>query len=301
MHSDKIPYAKELFMAFLGFSLWNIADAFIRSLNDYPTVLISCMASWTSTILLLCLSPYLGGVRDTLLRPQLKLRFFRGMVLACCNFSVYIALAHLDLATTYAVIFAAPFIAKVLSVLLTGENIRLHSWLITLLGFIGVLIVLRPGTAPFDIGFAAALFAAFFFALGFVLTRYIKAENQTMLSMGIFQYSIVAVLALIPALHAYNTMPPNMNIGLLQIISILCISSSGITGSILVSRAYSGAPTQVVAPVHYVQIIWGALLSAVFFSEYPDQWTIIGAAVIVISGILLIRHTRPIAEVNLEP
>ena len=295
MNTIKTPYAKEMFMAFAGFSLFSIADTFIRSLNEYPTLVVICLAYSMTTLFLLLLSPFLGGLRNTLTQPQLKLRFLRGIVLACCYFLVYVALSNLDLTTTYALIFAGPFIAKILSIVINGENIRLRSWIITGFGFIGVLIVLRPGMVPMNIGALAAIGAAFFFGLGFVLTRYIRPENQTLLSMALFQYAIIAVCCAIPGWYTYQAMPPELNLGVQQWLSFLCINITGISGTILVSKAYGDAPTQIVAPIHYIQILWGALFSALFFSEYPDEWTIVGAVIIVFSGIALIKFSRPVA------
>ncbi len=292
MNAQKIPYAKEMFMAFLGFSLWTVADTFIRSLNEFPSLLISCIASVTSVTFMCLLSKQLGGLSETFRRPQLKLRLFRGFVISFAHVCAYITFHNLDLATGYALIFAAPFIAKILSIFITGEKIRLRSWAITFLGFIGVMIVLRPGFVEMNIGFISALALAFFFAWGYVLTRYINQDNQTFLSMALFQYAFVAIYLFIPAVYLYINMDQSFEFK--HILSILAINFSGFTGTILVSRAYSGAPTQVVAPIHYVQILWGALFSAIFFSEYPDEWTIIGASVITFSGLLLIKFTRPV-------
>ena len=293
MSKQTIPYGKEIFMAFTGFSLWTVTDTFIRALSDFPTLLISCIASIISVCFMCALSPYLGGLKDTFTRPQLKLRLFRGFIISFAHVCAYITFHNLDLTTGYALIFAAPFVAKILSVIITGEKIRPRSWAITTLGFIGVLIVLRPGFIEMNIGFISALVLAFCFGWGYVLTKYIDQESQTFLSLGLFQYMFVAIYLAIPAIHAFLNMEQVFE--LKHIISIICLSLSGFSGTILISAAYKTGPTQIIAPIHYVQILWGALFSAIFFGEYPDQWTIVGASVIVLSGILLIKYTRPIA------
>ncbi len=289
---DKAVYLKEMLMALAGFSLWTVSDAAVRYLKDYPTIFVACIGSCLSVVLLCLCARFLGGFRETLTRPQLKLRLLRGVLLSgsgVCSFYVF---ANLDLATAYAIIFVAPLLAKILSVFITGENIRPRSWAITLLGFAGVLIVIRPGMIPINAGTAAALILSLFFALGYVMSRYIEDKNQTLLSMAFFQYLFVSCATAIPAYWEYQSM--EIVLSAYDYVAFLVISLAAISGSILVAKAFSVAPTQVIAPIHYVQIIWGVLLSALLFHEMPDVYTIVGGAVITLAGLLLIKFSRPI-------
>ena len=79
---------------------------------------------------------------------------------------------------------------------------------------------------------------------------------------------------------------------MIEIILGMCVGAFGFLGALLVSNAYASAPTAYVAPVHYIQIIWGVILGAVLFSEYPDIYTIIGGSIIVGAGLLLIKYSR---------
>lgn len=288
-------YTKEIYMALFGFSLWSVSDAFVRTLSTYPTVLVAWTCAIISTLIMCAFASHLGGFRDTFYKPQLKLRLFRGGLLACSNLCAFVVFTHLDLATAYALIFAAPFFAKILSIFFTGENIRLRSWLITLFGFSGVLVVLRPGYLPMSFGVIAALVLAFLFALGYALTRYIKSENQTFLSMGFFQYALVAVCLCFPAYHTFSTLDQTVAFDFYFFAPVFCIAAFGVVGSVFVAQGYNNAPTALIAPIHYVQILWGILFGALFFGEYPDSWTLLGASIIVTSGLLLIKYTRPVA------
>ncbi len=145
---------------------------------------------------------------------------------------------------------------------------------------------------PINLGAISALILAFLFALGYVMSRYIKDENQTLLSMAIFQYLFVTLATAYPAYTAYQGM--QIGFSLYEYSALFIISAAAISGSILVAKAFSIAPTQVIAPVHYIQILWGTLLSAFLFSEMPDQWTFIGGGVITLSGLLLIKFSRPV-------
>lgn len=288
--SREKPHITAALMAFTGFSMWSISDAAVRFLQDFPVTVIAFWGSFLSMTMLLVCSKRLGGLKATFTMPQLKLRAVRGVLLAGSGLCSYYAFTQLDLATAYAIIFFAPLLAKVMSVFVTGENIRLRSWAITLLGFIGVLIVVRPGMVPINTGTIAALLLALMFSAGYVLSRYIKDENQTLLSMALFQYVILTVATAVPAYMAYQDMAVSFT--MTDIFALIVISAPAVGGSILVAKAFSVAPTQIIAPIHYVQILWGTILGAVLFSEYPDLWTIIGGGVICVAGLLLIRFSR---------
>ncbi len=285
-------YLKEILMAFTGFSLWTFSDVCVRYLSNYPTVLIAFLSSLLSVVIFCILSPHLGGFKATFTKPQLKLRIFRGLLISVSGFLSFVAFTNLDLTKAYALIFISPFIVKILSVIIMGEKISLKAWLVTTLGFSGVLVILRPGLIPIDIGSAAALGLAAFFSIGYVLTRYIDDENQTLLSMAFFQYLFLCLGMAVPAFYAYQEMGADLSFGAIHYVLFPFMSLAAISGSIIVAKAFSTAPSAVIAPIHYVQILWGAALSALIFNEYPDIWTIIGGAVIVVAGIIFIHLNR---------
>lgn len=290
--NGKTPYSVEMIMAFTGFSLWTFGDASIRFLKDYPTELVAFLSASVALSLLLLFSKRLGGLRETFTRPQLKLRAFRGAILACSGICAFFTFTHLDMTKAYAIIFAAPLLAKILSVFINKESIRLRSWAITMLGFLGVIIVMRPGFIPIGIGSIAALALAIFFSLGYVMARYIDDENQTLLSMAIFNYIFMVIFTAGPAYLAYQEL--ELSFSFAQYFALFTIGTCAISGAVLVAKAFSVAPTQVIAPIHYVQILWGVMFSALLFHEMPDFWTFVGGGVITLSGLMLIRFSRPV-------
>lgn len=274
--------------AFLGFTLWAWGDAIVRYLREYPVEVIVVFSNGGCLVLLSIFSKYLGGFKKTFTQPKLKMRLARGACLSLSNLFGFVAFMNLDLATAYALIFCAPFMAKIFSVILMREQISLRSWIITIIGFIGVLIVVRPGMIPLNIGTAAALGLTVFFSFGYVLGRYIGPENQTLLSMTFFQFFIMFCIMLWPVFSIWD----QLEISLLDLVLFGSMSVFFVMGSLLVSHAYAHAPAAYIAPVHYLQIIWGAVLGAVLFGEYPDGWTIAGGSIIVFAGLLLIKYSR---------
>lgn len=206
-------YVLPMAMAFAGFTMWTVSDAIIRYLNDYPITLITFLGSAMALVFTCFFAPWIGGFKKTFTDPKLGLRMLRGLFLTISGFLSYIAFSNLELPTAYAFIFVAPFIAKIFSIFLTGENIRPRSWAITALGFLGVLIVLRPGMVPISIGSMAALGLSVMFAAGYVLGRYIGPENQTLMSMALFQYLFLTIATAYPAYQEFVNMPADMVLG----------------------------------------------------------------------------------------
>jgi drug/metabolite transporter (DMT)-like permease len=234
------------------------------------------------------LSRPLGGLVETLRRPKLFLRIVRGLVLVGSNIMAVIAFTNLDMATAYALIFLSPFMAKLVGYVLLGEKPSRLSLLLSGLAFVGVLVIVRPGFVPLNIGSAAALGLTLFFALGYMLGRRIGEENQTALSMILFQYAFLTLGAFPFALpHLLNlTLEPA------QIALFIFAGCMTVFGTICASTAFTRAPASVVAPLHYSQMLWGVVFGAMFFSEFPDKFTIMGAGIIIAAGVALIWFSR---------
>lgn len=277
---------RAMLIAFTGFSFWVFADAMVRGLREYPSTSIAFVSYAFALLLCLVLSPQLGGLRETFTRPRLAMRVVRGGVIAICGFLSFITFSNLPLATAYSIVFLIPLVSKILSVFLKEEKISPASWLISLLGFAGVLVVVRPGMAPMEIGTISALASVVFFSLGYVLGRKIGQEHQTLLSLVLFQYLFVC-LALGPFV-----MGDVLELPLFALLPACGIGALSVAGTLCVSYAYANAPTANVAPVHYVQILWGVILGAVLFGEYPTLYTLVGGGLVVLSGLLLLYKSR---------
>jgi S-adenosylmethionine uptake transporter len=292
MSSSLESIGKYIFLGAFGFMAWTIGDATIRHLNGYSPYFIASVSTGFSVFLSLLLSSKIGGVKTAFTLPRLKLRILRGVILTIAGFLSYITFSHLELTTAYAILFLSPILAKVLSVFLMKESISPQSWGITVLGFIGVIIVLRPGIVPLSVGSIAALTQVFFFALGHIMARYIGKENQTLFSMVIFQYAFIAIGTAYPAYLAFD------GVIISDLMLMLLIGVTGLSGAFMVSYAFACAPSAYIAPLHYTQIVWGLVWGALLFNEYPDIYVTTGSTVIILSGLLLVRHSRKVNKMQ---
>ena len=156
-------------------------------------------------------------------------------------------------------------------------------------GFVGILVVLRPGVERLDPAALGILLAALLFAVANIIVRRI-GEDEPLLAFSLFG-SIVALQVYGAATFwdGEAMIPRGAQWGMFALIAIFHVG-----GSLFTSRAFSMTETALVAPFHYVQLLWGTLFGILIFSTVPDVWTALGASFLVMSGLFLIyrEHVR---------
>ncbi|NVK19818.1 MAG: DMT family transporter [Methylocystaceae bacterium] len=195
--------------------------------------------------------------------------------------SVFYAFSVLPLAQTYSILFSVPLTVTILSVPILGERVGLHRGLAVLVGLVGVLIVVRPGSQELSLGHLAALVGAFCSALNAIIVRKIGRDERDVV-MVIFPMlgMFIAMAVLLPI----NYLPmPIEDLGKTAAVSIL-----GLIALNLIVAAYRDAEASIVAPMLYSQIIWATILGYFLFGELPDQITYLGAGVIILSGMYIV-------------
>ncbi|MGI9484009.1 MAG: DMT family transporter [Hyphomicrobiales bacterium] len=217
---------------------------------------------------------------------RLHLHVARGVLMAITLTLFFTGLRDLPLAEGISVAFTAPLFVTALSGPLLGERVGLARWLAVGVGFIGVLIVVRPGGATFQPQSLYILASALCFAFAMLLTRRLtRTESNT-------------------AIYAYTTFFAALTAGCFQpfiwqtpeaahIPWFLTIGIVGGLSSFLIIIAYRNAPASVVAPFDYMALLWGALWGWIFWREVPDGAVWTGAAVIATAGIYITwRETK---------
>ncbi len=200
--------------------------------------------------------------------------------------SAFYAFSTLPLAQVYVILFSSPLLITILAIPILGEKVRFRRWAAVIVGLIGVLIVMRPGQAELSAGHLAALIAAICGATASVIVRKIGSEERSVvLLMFPIVGNFIAMGAALP--FAYQPMPIE-HLGLMGVISLF-----GLAGSFLVILAYRAGEAVIVAPMQYSQILWATAYGYFLFSERPDGGTILGASVIIASGLYIVfRESR---------
>lgn len=249
--------------------------------QSYNAVFLAWGRSIFQVLLLLALAPLIGlGAMLTTSRPWLHVA--RGVCIASVSVCVTLSVRHLPLTETYVIGFLTPFLATVIAAIALGERATRLQWALITLGFTGVLIALRPGAPDADwhllypVGFAVSN------AIYFVLTR---AGGRTEHPMAqLFYVGVFAALAL-TLLLPWNWETPVPS----EWAMMAGAGALATLGHLLLIRAFASAATAVVAPMVYFQIIWSSVIGFVVFADVPLSTTWIGALVIVVAGVGLIR------------
>ena len=194
----------------------------------------------------------------------------------------FMALSMTPLAQVQALGFTAPLFTTVLAIFILGERVRLRRWTALIAGFIGALIIVRPGLQPIDTGSVLTIVSAAIW--GFTLIT-IKILSRTDSAVTITAYMVILMspLSLLPALYYWTWPDPAMWAWL-----VVC-GVSGTVAQLLMAQSFRVAEATVVLPFDFTKIIWGALIGYLAFGEVVDIWTWVGAAVIF-SGITYITY-----------
>ncbi|MEI2414598.1 DMT family transporter [Orrella sp. JC864] len=220
------------------------------------------------------------GGRRALRTRYLGTHLLRGAVNVASASCFYLGLTMLPLAETTAIAFAAPLCVTALSVIAFGERVDARAWAAVLIGFVGVLIVVRPGMAGFQPAALLPLATAVGYAVMMVSARRIGPEEGMLTTM----FYIALGQVLVSAAAQPWFWQPVQSQHALGIAGIALFSTLGLG---LITQGFRIAPASVVAPFDYTGLIWAALIGWLFWDEVPDAWAYTGAALIVGSGLYI--------------
>jgi drug/metabolite transporter (DMT)-like permease len=218
-----------------------------------------------------------------------KLNIIRGCILFISGLVNFYALKQLPLATAASINFAAPLISCALAQVFLGEHVGPRRWLAVIIGFCGVLIVMRPGTTAFHPAMFASLGTAFTIAVFQIVTRRVgfKDEPETGL-LWVFGICLIITSLWLP----FGWQIPTINLWPYMLV----VGAAGMGTHILMSRSLQLAGASTVAPLIYTQIIWMILFGIILFGSWPDAATLLGASIVIASGIYVWHRERVTAQ-----
>ena len=194
----------------------------------------------------------------------------------------FMAVTIAPLAQIQALAFTAPLFATLLAIVILREKVRLRRWSAMIIGFIGTLVIIRPGVESIDTGSLLALGSAAIWGFTLIVIK-LLARTESSITITSYMTLLMAPLALIPAAF-YWTWPSTEQ--------YLWLTAGGIAGTLAqlaMSQAFRIAETTAILPVDFLKLIWGALIGYIFFGELVDSWTIIGG-IIIFSGATYIAY-----------
>lgn len=289
-------------LALGGFSLFSVGDLLIKLLAaaGFQTAEIAFFLQFFFLPLLLLISPWIGGIRAALRTRHRWLHLVRSLCGVVIFFMMINGFRELGLALSYTLIFVGPFFAALFSVIFLKEQVGPWRWLSMAGGFLGILIVLRPGIEQLQPAALGILFAALLFAVSTNLARRI-GEDEPVIAFSLYGSVVAALCYGLATFHDGQARIPTGGEWLL----LAGVGVFHVGGSLMTSRAFSMTETALVAPFHYVQLLWGTLFGILIFANVPDVWTALGSSLVVFSGLFLIyrehvRHKKLTAGVTAQ-
>lgn len=283
-HSKNDNKRRGILMMLLAVVFFSLMDAVMKSLAaHYPAIQIAALRALTSMPLITFYVMWRKAL-PSLLNVRWPLHLFRAGVGIAMLTSFAFALKTLPLTEAYALFFIAPSIIAALSIPFLGEKVSRASWIAIVVGLIGVLIVLKPTvTGIFSWAGLAVLGSASCYAFS-VLTVRLLSRTDSSESMVFWLMLGVAVGA---SLLAWSVWKP---IRVEDYALLMGLAITGFIGQLTITEAFKLAPAATVTPFEYSALVWGLGLDLLFWQTMPGVRVLIGAAIIVASGIYLARH-----------
>jgi len=223
--------------------------------------------------------------RDTVRANRPWAQLARSALLAILTVLFLVGLRSSDLATAFTIIFTSPLFVTVFSGLLLGERVGIRLGMGVIVGFLGAVIVVRPGLMPLSVGTLCLLASAILNALFQLATRHLRHDDKPMTTS---LYTAVAGAVMLSPTGLMEWQMPDARGWLL----FLAFGFFGGVAQLCMIRAFHVAQAATVAPFSYVSIVWATLSGLLIFGEFPDYWTLLGAALIVGSGLYIFHRER---------
>ena len=216
---------------------------------------------------------------------QPKLQIFRGLTLLCANILFFYSISIISMAKALTLAFVAPLITTALSPIFLGEKVGFRRWSAVIVGFVGSLIVIRPGFIEFNLASIAALGTGFFYGIYLIITRKLHSSDSPLLTL-LLTGVVGAVVAsfFVPVVWVNPTFNQWSLMALMGIFACL--------GHLFLILSLRYADASKLAPFGYFEIVTNIILGYYFFADFPHYWTWVGLGIIICSGIYISLRDR---------
>jgi drug/metabolite transporter (DMT)-like permease len=252
------------------------------------------MLAIRSLAAMLILAPLLWREgRAILAAPRPGLQIARVLLSVADSLMFFFAVTYLPLADTVTFYLAAPIYVTAMSALFLKEHVGWRRWSAVVVGFIGVIIALRPSTAMFTLPALVGLAGGVAFAVFNIVTRVLRGTSDIVMVSGQFGAMLLVSGAVAP--FAW-TAPSTLDFGLLMLLGVVAM-----TAFVCVNRSLRLAPASVVVPYQYTMIVWAVGLGWIVFGDVPDGFTLTGATIIIGAGLYILWREQMVMRRGAVP
>lgn len=286
-HAPKTTPAEPRYVLGIAFALiatviFACQDAMTKTLvHSYPATFIVMVRYWVFFLAGVYMAKTAsGGLIANIKSKRPVIQCLRGLLLLLELIAIALAFRVMGLAEATSIFQAYPLFGTVIAVFLLKEKVGWRRVLALVIGFIGILIMLRPGSSVLSMGAIWALVASLFFAFYMALTRLVGGIDKPQTSF--FYVGLVGLVVMNSGLPFFWV---HMDSHYVWILVALCFTS--VVGHFLMIKALSLAPLTVVQPFNYLQLVWSVIIGYIVFGDMPDGLTLVGAALVVGSGLFV--------------
>jgi drug/metabolite transporter (DMT)-like permease len=275
----------------ISIALFAGMDVMIKTVaGSYPTLQIVFFRSLFALLPLSVAVARSGGLAGLRTRRPMGhvVRSAVGVGAMICFFHAF---ASMPLADVYAIVFAGPLFLTALAVPMLGERVGWRRWSAVAVGFVGVLVILRPGTGMLSGAALVCLLGSFLYALAMIMIRLLGRTEGTVAIVVYFTLTCVAVggIGMIPD-WVTPTGP--------DLATLVAIGVTGGIAQLFITSAFRMAPAGTLAPFEYTALVWGLAFGWLFFGDWPDGLVFVGAGIVAASGLYIVhreaaRHRAP--------
>ena len=274
---------KAIIFSLLGWMFLPVMDGFAKYLSDDLPILQITWARYFFTVAFVFPIMFFFYKKQLVWSDKPRLQIFRGLILLSANICFFYAISVISLAKALTLAFIAPLIVTAFSPILLGEKVGFRRWTAVAVGFIGSLIVIRPGFLEFNLASMAALATGFFYGFYLIITRKLSTSDNPLLTLLIT--GMVGAL-LVSIIIPFYWVKPTLN----QWSLMAGIGVFACIGHLFLILSLKYADASKLAPLGYTEIIPNVIIGYYFFSELPDYWTYLGLFIIVLSGLYISRR-----------
>ncbi|WP_102868440.1 DMT family transporter [Pseudovibrio exalbescens] len=288
-----------------GLFLLSGSDGVVKYLSDYFSPLMIAVFRFGVQTAMVVVIAFVKGIRlSNLWRELTPVQIFRASFLVLASLQFIVAFKYLPLTDVIAIFFIQPMILTGLSAVVLKEDVGPRRWAAVLFGFIGVLVIVRPGSGIFGIYALLPVGAATAFALYLMMTR--KLSGQASVLGAQLAIGLTGTIVMVPALLVMMVLglgePPVLKARpdswLVPSFFLVFLAAFALAGQGLLIMAFERASASLLAPLSYVEIISATLIGFFFFNEIPDTAVWLGVGILAASGIYLAHRERIAARAN---
>lgn len=275
---------KAALLGLASYGTFTLADATVKLQSSaYALAQVTLMLEISAAVILLAIAAASGRVKSVIPR-QPGFTYLRALLLAIETALIYYAFATIPMPEAYVIAFMSPILVAVMSYLVFKERLTRIAWAGVVLGFIGVIVALRPGAGEFTAGHLAAIASACLFSVTLLMVK--KAHpDESDTALAIAPALLLAIGAAAYLAYSGEWKP----LTFAAAATFFAGGAAIVGGSMFLVRAFRLGEPSLVAPTQYSQIVWGTLISYLLFNTGIDAYTIAGAAIIIVSGLLVLK------------